>query len=174
MEPDTPTHDRRPGSDGPSQTADAALVDRVPLPDTHHRAAAVATEVRQWLTGAGLLGDELDGFLAQGHIDLVVRAWGDAPRGPNLAAAAKWLVLTWILDDRLDDQWVSRPTTEVRLTASALTDVLNGRPPEHHPNPRALTGRSTRRSLRRTVARDIDAHHHGLADALRWRLPCLP
>ncbi|MFJ1625904.1 hypothetical protein ACIODX_36980 [Streptomyces sp. NPDC088190] len=87
--------------------------------------------MEEWLTAAGVLGGSPRTFLAQGHVDLIVRAWGDAPRGPGLAAAAKWLMLTWILDDRFDDQWIGRPLAGARQIVHALTDVLETPRPTH-------------------------------------------
>ncbi|MFJ6216201.1 terpene synthase family protein [Streptomyces sp. NPDC092296] len=104
--------------------AAAALLARVRRPEPHDHADAVREEIGAWLAASRVLGDSPRAFLAQGHLDLVARAWGDVPRGPRLAAAAKWLVLTWILDDHFDDQWIGRPTAEARRTVRALADLL--------------------------------------------------
>ncbi|MFD0398293.1 terpene synthase family protein [Kitasatospora sp. NPDC127121] len=102
------------------------LLAGVARPAPHGEAGALRRDVGAWLVASGVLGGDVQGFLAQGHLDLVAEAWGDVPRGPRLVAAAKWLVLTWILDDRFDDQWIGRPVTAARRTVQALTDVLDG------------------------------------------------
>ncbi|MFJ1933685.1 terpene synthase family protein [Kitasatospora sp. NPDC088160] len=102
------------------------LLAGVARPAPHGEADALRRDVGAWLVASGVLGGDVQGFLAQGHLDLVAEAWGDVPRGPRLVAAAKWLVLTWILDDRFDDQWIGGPVTAARRTVRALTDVLGG------------------------------------------------
>ncbi|WP_371521720.1 terpene synthase family protein [Kitasatospora sp. NBC_01300] len=101
------------------------LLAGVARPAPHGEADALRRDVGAWLVASGALGGDVQGFLAQGHLDLVAEAWGDVPRGPRLVAAAKWLVLTWILDDRFDDQWIGGPVTAARRTVRALTDVLD-------------------------------------------------
>ncbi|MFJ7276960.1 terpene synthase family protein [Kitasatospora sp. NPDC098663] len=102
------------------------LLAGVARPAPHGEADALRRDVGAWLVASDVLGGDVQGFLAQGHLDLVAEAWGDVPRGPRLVAAAKWLVLTWILDDRFDDQWIGGPVTAARRTVRALTDVLEG------------------------------------------------
>ncbi|MFJ3221549.1 terpene synthase family protein [Kitasatospora sp. NPDC086801] len=105
-----------------------ALLAGVGRPVPHGEASVLRQEVGAWLVASGVLGGDVQEFLAQGHLDLVVEAWGDVPRGPRLVAAAKWLVLTWILDDRFDEQWIGRPVAAARRTVRALTDILDGGP----------------------------------------------
>ncbi|MER8236339.1 terpene synthase family protein [Streptomyces sp. NPDC094049] len=84
--------------------------------------------MRGWLEGSGAVPGDPAAFLRQGHLELVVRAWGDVPLGPRLETAAKWLVLTWIADDRFDDSWITRPPAEVRRTTRALARALGPSP----------------------------------------------
>ncbi|MFJ5921542.1 terpene synthase family protein [Kitasatospora sp. NPDC092948] len=81
----------------------AELLARTPAPAPHPHAEALHAEIAHWLTGTGLLDAPATAhFLDRGHLDLAARCWGDVPAGPGLRAATKWLVLTRILDERVD------------------------------------------------------------------------
>jgi hypothetical protein len=151
------------GSDGPSDGSSPHtpfFLGAVPSPSPHPDAGTIGKRVEAWLTATGVLGGSPRTFLAQGHVDLIVRAWGDAPCGPGLAAAAKWLMLTWILDDRFDDQWIGRPPAGARQTVRALTDVLEAPRPTHG----SADGRACRKT--ESTGKTGGTGHTGPADPL--------
>lgn len=151
------------GSDGPSGGSSPHapfFPGAVPSPSPHPDAGTIGKWVEEWLTAAGVLGGSPRTFLAQGHVDLIVRAWGDAPRGPGLAAAAKWLMLTWILDDRFDDQWIGRPLAGARQIVHALTDVLE--------TPGRHTGRLMAAPAGRPKTRGIPGEPGTPDQRIRW------
>ncbi|MGW4378287.1 terpene synthase family protein [Kitasatospora sp. NPDC004531] len=89
----------------------AALLARTPVPAPHPHHEALRSEITHWLAGTGIP----DTASADNCLELAARSWGDVPAGPGLRAAAKWLVLTRLLDEHLD-----RPGDTARPTVAAL------------------------------------------------------
>ncbi|WP_370270148.1 terpene synthase family protein [Streptomyces sp. V4I8] len=134
-----------------TKTDTPCLYVSTPSPVKHHQAADLETSLRQWLLATGIVVSRDQGvtadphrtverFLKQ-HVDLITHAWGDVPYGAHLQAAAKWLVITWVIDDHFDDVWIRTSVDQARTVVSALWDILatQGAPaPDSHPLVRAF------------------------------------
>lgn len=108
-----------------------------PSPAAHEHITDLEVELRHWLVQSDIISRHTPGsgdtgqqavqrFLAQRHVDLIAHAWGAERYGPHLSAAAKWLIITWVVDDHFDDIWIHEPATEAQMVVSALTDILAG------------------------------------------------
>jgi hypothetical protein len=107
-------------------------------------------------------------FLEQRHVDLIAHVWGEVPYGPHLSAAAKWLVLAWVIDDHFDDLWVHEPATEAQGVVSALTGILAGTAGS------PASSVSDRRGLRGPLGRDPRADQPRVAGTVRPLLQAVP
>ncbi|MFJ7063151.1 terpene synthase family protein [Streptomyces microflavus] len=126
-----------------------------PSPAKHPRIEDLEIMLRKWLLETDILpsqsqeGDAsimarcaVERYLGQRHVDLIATAWGDARFGPHLEAAAKWLVITWVIDDHFDDVWIHTSAEDASPVISALEDILAGLHtpgPESHPLVKAFT-----------------------------------
>ncbi|WP_035868050.1 hypothetical protein [Kitasatospora cheerisanensis] len=111
----------------PSAGPLSELLARTPAPPPHPHVDALRAELTHWLAGTGVLDAAGTArFLDRGHLELAARCWGDVPAGPGLRTAAKWLVLTRILDEHVDDRWTGDPTGAARHTIGALHSLFTG------------------------------------------------
>lgn len=119
---------------------EGALYLRLSTPSAaaHELITSLEVDLRNWLVQSNIISHHTPGsgrtgqqdvqrFLAQRHVDLIAHAWGAAPYGPHLSAAAKWLIITWVVDDHFDDIWIHEPAAEAQMVVSALTDILTGK-----------------------------------------------
>ncbi|RKE22377.1 terpene synthase family protein [Streptomyces sp. TLI_171] len=134
----------------PEVAPPAVLLDRVPAPPAHPHAEALHAEIGHWLSGTGLV-DDAERFLGRGHLDLAARGWGDVPAGPGLRAAAKWLLLERILDDRIAELRRTDRSDEARGTLRDLAAVLAG-PADPAPGPPATSPARALSTLRQDSA----------------------
>ncbi|MFJ5229561.1 hypothetical protein ACIQBJ_06615 [Kitasatospora sp. NPDC088391] len=117
-------HERGTGSGaggGPS------LAPQVPAPPAHPHADALHAELASWPTEVGLprcAGE----FRSDRHLDLAVHGWGDAPAGPGLRAAAKWLLLGRALDEHVEQLRHAGRADEARRILRGLATAFGPGP----------------------------------------------
>ncbi|MFJ1751638.1 terpene synthase family protein [Kitasatospora sp. NPDC088134] len=96
---------------------------QVPAPPAHPHADALHAELASWPAEAELPLEARE-FRVGHPLDLAVHGWGDAPAGPGLRAAAKWLLLAGALDGHVERLRLTGRTDEARCVLRGLATAF--------------------------------------------------